>query len=440
MNGLLEKTAEFLAAYKQNKLAVGVSGGRDSVCLLHAVLNCGAVQRDNIVVVHVNHKLRDAADSDEKFVRELCARYGVKFMSYTVDVKGDSAASGATIEQAARTLRYGVFAEIIKRGAADYVLSAHHALDNAETTLMHLFRGAGLDGLRGMKASGDMLGGRMLRPFIDVYPDELDEYVERHDLAFVTDETNFIDDADRNYIRLIVLPTIERRYRGAVRAVNELSAECVAACEALDGALDMNKISFCDGAVIIDDSALHTPLAARYVRRAAAYFSTVDLTRDMTERVVKLAQMRVGATVEINNGVVASHEYGCIALYIPRLKCDVELPIKVGANFIDGLAVDVNKSDASPLSVRGGAVDLDALTGATLRFRREGDMFTPFGGKRKKLKQYFIDKKIPKRLRDRIPLVCRGNDVLVVVGVEIADEVKQTKNTVNKAVVCPRWK
>ena len=80
-------------------------------------------------------------------------------------------------------------------------------------------------------------------------------------------------------------------------------------------------------------------------------------------------------------------------------------------------------------------MDFDKLDGAVLRFRRDGDVFTPFGGKRKKLKQYFIDKKIPKRLRNRIPLICRGDEVLVAVGVEISDSVKQTADTAVKAVV-----
>ncbi len=432
MNGLLEKTARRLEPLRGKTLALGVSGGRDSLCLLHAALNCGAVEKSQLLAVHVNHGLRDQADSDELFVREFCLRNGVEFRAYRVNVKAESAKNGLTIEQAARNLRYAVFYDLIGNGEADVVLTAHHALDNAETVLMHLFRGAGLDGMRGMADGGTL---PVVRPFLDVYPCELDEYCAQNGLKFVVDDTNFLDDADRNYIRLNVIPIIERRYKGAVRAINALSAECARACDYMESSIDPSLITYSDGAVLIADDALIGGLAARYVRRALAYFSTVDITREQTDRVVALAHMRIGASVELSGGIVAAREYGRVALYIPRLECDAEYPVALGGNYIDGLAVDIARCDVSPQSVKGGAVDFDKLDGAVLRFRRDGDVFTPFGGKRKKLKQYFIDKKIPKRLRNRIPLICRGDEVLVAVGVEISDSVKQTADTAVKAVV-----
>lgn len=419
------------------KIAIGVSGGRDSMCLLHAALNCGAIERSDITAVHVNHCLREQAVSDELFVCEFCAKNGVDFCAYRVDVNAESDKKGLTVEQAARNLRYAVFYGLLDSGAADVILTAHHALDNAETVLMHMFRGAGLDGLRGMNnAQADINAAvPIVRPFIDVYPSELDEYCVSNDLKFVVDGTNFEDDADRNFIRLNVIPMIEKRYAGAVRAINALSRECAGVCEYLDAALDPSHITYSDGAVLVDDRALCGALAARYVRRALEYFTTVDVTREQTERVIALAHMRTGACVELSSGIVAAHEYGRVALFIPRIACGAEFPVALGGNYIDGLAVDIAQSDEASRSVKGGAVDWDKLNGAVLRFRRDGDMFTPFGGKRKKLKQYFIDRKIPKRLRDRTPLICRGDEVLVIVGTEISELVKQTPDTAVKAVV-----
>ncbi|MDE7107010.1 MAG: tRNA lysidine(34) synthetase TilS, partial [Clostridiales bacterium] len=155
--------------------------------------------------------------------------------------------------------------------------------------------------------------------------------------------------------------------------------------------------------------------------------------------VTELAHMRTGAVVQLTGGIEAAREYGCVSLYIPRMPFGGEVPIAMGVNFIDGLAVDIDSSTLSPLDNVGRCVDLDKLNGAVLRFRRDGDMFTPYGGGNKKLKQYLIDNKVPKRLRDRIPLICRGNEVLVIVGVQISDTVKQTDKTVNKGTVSPRW-
>lgn len=431
---LQQKVANALVEYSGKKLAVGVSGGRDSMCLLHAVLHCGAIKKEKITVVHVNHCLRETADNDEVFVREYCKQNNVNFIAKRVDVNAYAAAKGLTIEQGARDLRYGVFFDLIKSGRAEVILTAHHALDNAESVLMHLFRGSGLDGVRGMGERP-----KTVRPMLDVYPDELDEYVKINGIKFVVDDTNFMDDADRNFIRLNVIPMIEQRYRGAVRAVNAFAKECDGVCDYLDGALDLSLITQDGGAMLIDNRALSTPLAPRYVRRALEYFSLVDITREQIERVIELAHMRTGAVVQLTGGIEAAKEYGCVSVYIPRLRYDGKTPIIIGCNLIDGLAVDIERSSVLPREAAGRCVDLDKLQGAVLRFRRDGDMFTPFGGGSKKLKQYFIDNKVPQRLRDRIPLICRGNEVLVIVGMQIADSVKQTEATVNKCTVSPRW-
>ncbi len=410
------------------------------MCLLHAVLNCGAVKKEDVTVVHVNHGIRENALRDEDFVRTYCADTGVKFICERVDAVGESKSRGLTLEQAARNLRYDAFYGAVKHGAAEVVITAHHALDNAESVLMHLFRGSGLDGARGMSQTAQFEYNAqarlpVLRPFIDVYPHEIDEYCAANGIKFVTDETNFADDADRNFLRLNVIPLIEKRYKGAVKAINAFSRECASACSVLDGLLDARLIEKRDGAVLVYDEALRGELAARYVRRALQEYSLVDITRAQIDRVAELVGMRTGAEAELANGVIAAREYGCVALYLPKITYCGESPLQTGANYIDGLKVTVELSDDSPYDVRGGAVDLDALDGAVLRFRRDGDMFVPFGGKRKKLKQYFIDKKIPARVRDRLPLICRGNEVLVIAGVEISDGVKQTESTTVRAVV-----
>lgn len=463
MVDLTQKAARILSAYADKKIAVGVSGGRDSMCLLHAVVGCGAVARERIVAVHVNHGLRETAARDEKFVREFCEKNDIEFKAFAVDVKGESAKNRLTIEQAARSLRYDIFYELIKTRAADCILTAHHALDNAESVLMHVFRGAGLDGLRGMNGDGktadntlfsrtrEVAGDELccinantnsaliLRPFIDVYPRELDEYAAAHGIEYVTDETNFETAADRNFLRLNVIPLIEQRYGGAVRAINELARECREACAVLDDMLDPSQIVYDRGAVLISDSALSGALGARYVRRALGYFSLTDVTREQISSVVRLVGMRTGASTALACGAVAAREYGAVAVYVPREKYDGESALVLGANYIDGLVVDVLKSEINPREIKGGAVDLARLSGATLRFRRDGDMFTPYGGGTKKLKEYFIDNKLPRRLRDRTPLVCVGSTVLVIVGVQVSAQAAQTPATAEKGVVALRW-
>ena len=427
----MQNVTRVLEEYAGKKIAVGVSGGRDSMCLLHAVLSCRIFDRSDISVLHVNHGLRAEADGDENFVRGYCEKNGVAFRAYRVDVKRECREKSLSVEQAARDLRYGAFRSATESGIADVVLVAHHALDNAESVLMHMFRGSGPDGLCGMRVAS----GFTVRPLLDTYPEEIEKYVADNGIEYVVDGTNFIDDADRNYIRVNVLPLVMKRYGGAVRAINALASDMALSCAALDGMLDSINIVYGGGCVSVKDAALESPLATRYMRRALAFFSLTDVTRDMLSRAAELVRMRTGATVPMNNGVVAAREYGCVTLFIPRAECDTEKELVLGRNYIDGLAVCLTEENVDPKSVRGGAVDIDKLDGATLRFRRDGDYFTPCGGKRKKLKQFFIDGKICKRLRDRTPLVCRGSEVLVIVGVQISDEVKIDENTVRRGVV-----
>ena len=247
---LEKKVADKLRAHAGERFAIGVSGGRDSSCLLRAVVACGVVPRGKITVVHVNHGLRNEADGDEAFVVRMCKELDVECRTFRIDAAGEARAKGLTVEQAARDLRYGIFYGLIRSREADRIMTAHHALDNAETVLMHLFRGAGLGGLRAMDDR------QVLRPFIDIYPEELDGYASRNGIEYVDDATNFIDDADRNFIRLNVLPVIERRYRGAIRAVNAFSRECASAYDVLGGSVDSSLITSDCGAAVIADAAL----------------------------------------------------------------------------------------------------------------------------------------------------------------------------------------
>lgn len=431
MIDLVEKVRGALERAVGKKLAVGVSGGRDSVCLLHALAEF--VDKKNISVVHVNHCLRDTADRDEAFVRDLSEKLGVEFIPVRVDVMRAAAQSGQTVEQAARALRYGAFYDLVKSGKADYILTAHHALDNAESVLMHLFRGSGLDGLCGMREFDE--SRRLIRPLITVYPDELERYVAENGLQYVTDETNLVPDADRNFIRLNVLPLVEKRYAGVVRAVNGFARECESAKTSLNGLIDESKIYYDRGAVCVRADALDGALAGRYVRRALGYFSLVDITREQINAAVALKDKRGGAAAELNNGVIAERESGCIALYIPRERYGGERPFELGANVIDGLRFCAERTDADPKAFAGRVADGDRLDGAVVRFRRDGDVFAPCGGKTKKLKQYFTDNKIPNRIKDRTPLICRGSEVLAVVGMQISDKVKVTAATKRRVMI-----
>ena len=183
-----------------------VSGGLDSMCLLHMLVQrCGA---DHVIAAHFNHQLRgEASDRDEMFVREYCGENGISFVADRGDVRKLAEDEGLSVEEAARELRYAFLRrEAAERGGLP-IYTAHHADDNAETMLLNLVRGTGIAGLTGMQP---MQNG-IYRPLLDVTRGELEEYAKRHGLPHVEDATNADPDAAaRNLIRLQVMPLLRK--------------------------------------------------------------------------------------------------------------------------------------------------------------------------------------------------------------------------------------
>ncbi|MCX6967238.1 MAG: tRNA lysidine(34) synthetase TilS [Verrucomicrobia bacterium] len=211
---------------------MGVSGGRDSVALLHALLDAG-FQR--LIVCHLNHGLRGrAAAADARFVVAWAKRLGLECVSEKADVAQLATETGQSIETAARTARYAFFARVARSHRCRTLFLAHHADDQVETLLLNLFRGSGRAGLGGMSPDSErVVEGvrlRLLRPMLGVWREEIDAYIKEHALAFREDASNRALDFTRNRIRHEVLPILEqvfgRDVRGAVwRAAVLLRAE-----------------------------------------------------------------------------------------------------------------------------------------------------------------------------------------------------------------------
>lgn len=411
-----------------DKIAIAVSGGRDSVCLLHFVVNLNYFDKSNIIAVHINHNLRETAMRDEKHVRAICEAMQVQLLCKSVDVAAICADTGRSVETVAREERLEVFAQLVKRGGVRTVFTAHHALDRAEAVLMHIVRGCSIDGLVGANS-----GAFTSQPLYETTPAELDDYVKIHNIKYVIDETNFDDKADRNFIRLKVIPLIEQRYPGAVNAINALANDAAECVDALDRGMKSDFLNGDGNAITIDLRAKNDALFSRYVVTAMKLCFQesglqYDFDRKAVGRVRALFDKKTGARCDVNKNIEAANEGDCVAIYAKYEICKDEIAVRRGAVNIGNARVFIK--DASLDAARlGSLMDYDKLKGAVIRFRRDGDRFHSCNGKPKKLKEYFIDNKVPRRVRDKTPLICRGNDVLAIIGMEIGDEVKLTNNT-----------
>ena len=189
------------------RVLCAVSGGLDSMCLLHYLDTWGRRHGFSVGAAHFNHRLRPAADRDEDFVRDWCAGRSIPFYAGSGQVRGLAENLGLSLEEAGRKLRYDFLRETAEREGFDAVLTAHHAGDNAETMLLNLIRGTGLKGLCGIPPERDII----LRPFLGLNREELAAYAAAHGIPHVEDETNADPDAAaRNLLRLKVLPLLRQ--------------------------------------------------------------------------------------------------------------------------------------------------------------------------------------------------------------------------------------
>ncbi len=447
--------------YKDKRVCVAVSGGVDSVCLLHCFKEQAKKCGITLSALHIEHGIRgEESVRDMEFCKTLCDEWGIPLIVRRVDVPQLAKESGGNIEKTARAVRYGAFHELLEEGEADLVATAHHADDVAETILFRLARGTGVSGMKAI-----MEYGGIVRPLLHVTRAEIETYAAEHHLPHVEDSTNADETYTRNYIRHTVLPAFEGIHGNAVKHLVEF-ASLAAEEDSFLQTLAESKIVHCLGEerVPIDLPDVLFARACLFCMRR--YASGGGYTRANIEEIEKLKQLQSGRKVAVPllydvHGTVkryAIREGKEIVFYYEFRKEGepaAETPFVVGKRGMDHLPGTLLEmglyTEPIPFSVReadeftspeGGLngkklfVDLDAFPeGCVVRARREGDVFTPYHAPRKTLKKFLTDRKISARLSKKIPVIAKGNEVFVVVGVEIADSVKVTEHTARRGVI-----
>ncbi len=232
---LLQRVGEFLVARTaaSETLHLGLSGGRDSIVLLHLLVRLGLAER--LVAIHVHHGLSPHADAWAAFCRDTCARLGVAYRVMTVAV---DRSAGRGIEAAARAARYAAFAESAGGGAT--LLLAQHRGDQAETLLFNLLRGSGVAGMAGMRPERDSHGLRLLRPLLGTARQEIDAFASAAGLTWIDDESNDDTQLSRNFLRHHILPELSARFPGTEAALARASLHCAEAADLLDALAELD--------------------------------------------------------------------------------------------------------------------------------------------------------------------------------------------------------
>ena len=190
-------------------IGVGCSGGSDSIALLHALSKLQRELDIEVVAISIDHSIRENSALDVQFVKEKASEFGIRFYKFKVDAPKIAKEKGVSLETGAREARYGVFRALIRKGLVDKIALAHHKSDQAETILMHIFRGSGSAGALGMPYISENV---FIRPMLDFSKEDILEYCNENHLDFVEDYTNQDNSYNRNFVRNVVLKEIASRW------------------------------------------------------------------------------------------------------------------------------------------------------------------------------------------------------------------------------------
>ena len=427
MDGILDFIKANKLVKKGDVVGVGVSGGVDSMCLLHYLNSVKDILDIDVVGIHINHGIREESYDEAKFVLDKCKEMGVRVYKFTIDSNKIAKEKKVSLETGAREGRYGVFEALVKKDIVDKIALAHHMSDQAETILMHLFRGAGIKGAKGMEPIRD---GIYIRPMLNISKEEILVYASLNNIEYVEDASNNDNSYSRNYMRNVVMKDILARWPNAIEAINNFSRTVCEDDDYIDANIDLNSLVVDDKVVQLPCSVfrLHSAVYSRLVFKALSIIGVKkDIERKHIEIIKDLAlNLDNGKKVKLPLDVSVRKEYG----FLTFENVFVEKPVLRKPNKCFSFDVEnfgtvtIKRVKTDDLS-NGLYFDYRKVPkDAYWRFREDGDVFEKFGGGTKKLKSIFIDKKIPLRKRDYIPVLASGNEVYVIAGVAISEKVK----------------
>jgi len=437
---------------KGDRLIVGVSAGVDSMVLLHLLNACRETFHLSLIVAHVNHGFRpEESEREAELVQKESARLRLPFEYGTFDVREFQRLGGLSPQDAARRIRFHFFYDLQKKHQAQKVALGHHADDQAETVLLRLIRGSGLQGLKGMLPIRE---GKVIRPLLEVWKEEIESFAVEKGIPFLRDSSNLKKDYLRNRIRLSLIPFIEGEYqphfketllrtstilreendyieRGAEEAYQKIIHE----------AKDTLSFKFSEY------QSLHQAIQWRVIKKIVERI--LDGGRVFEDRgegeVHKICQkLRLSSPsffLELARGFWVEKRYDVVLLgkggakLSPPFEVDLLCP---GRTFVEevGKEVMIEETGRDQLGDYSTPPDTALMDYECLRFPlkirnfRPGDRFCPLGVKgTQKLKDFFIDHKVPNFERPRVPLLISEERIAWVVGYRIDDRVKVTEGT-----------
>lgn len=416
----------------KDSIVVAVSGGMDSMALLHILICIKDAFQLKLFVAHLNHGVRGKeADEDAFFVRRFALEHHLSFFEKTEDMNAYARENGLSKEEAGRKLRYLFFEEVRRKCGAEKIAVAHNMDDQAETVLFRLMRGTGLQGLSGISFQY----GRIIRPLLNISRAEIEEYIIKFSIPFREDSTNQSVEYTRNRIRLELIPYIEKHFNPRIKeSLYRLSknAEEGVFLSHLAGYEHYLSSVICEEGwvrILRNSFTSHPDAIRHYILKQVMLVLKTDSETD-SEKIFLLDRFlltsETGKKIELGNGYIAECVYEEVIISRSEGYEMVEMEVEVGgryriANTSYQIQLEkVKKTDEKKMK-SGKYTKYFAWEKIqfplTIRNRQPGDRIFPYGMKGSKLlSDIFTDEKVPRRERNSVPLLVSGEEILWVIG------------------------
>ncbi len=428
----MQKFSETLNLIEDKKLhhiLLAISGGMDSVVLFDLLLKWGV----QFSAAHANFHLRGKeSDEDEAFVRKLAERKGIKLYVKNFDTRKFASEKNISLEMAARELRYTWFDELIKNKGFSCVMTAHHQDDQVETIIYNLVKGSSIRGLRGMKLVNDDI----VRPLINISKDEIIGYAKENELEFVTDKTNADTTFQRNFIRHKIIPLLKQinPSLGSTLGKNALLFSHIE--EIVKGQLEVFKEDVVfekKNTIEVDLNRLKSFTGGNYL--LYEYLKVKKLSLQNFDNILEIIDAQTGAKLETSDALYLKNRNLLVINSLKRVEME---PVYIHKGqrevtygdyyftfeFISGNEIQISKKP-NEAYLNASKISYPIM----IRPWNSGDSFTPFGMTgRKKLSDYFIDKKISVSKKMSIPVIEMGGEIVWITGFTIDDRFKIDDN------------
>ena len=411
-------------------IVVGFSGGPDSVFLVEMLKKLQHFFNFKIYLVHINHLLRgEDADSDENFSFEYAKKNNLEIFIKRIPVKEIAKEIGKTLEEVGREERYKFFSEIYEKVRATKIATAHNKDDQIETFLFRLIRGTSLQGLEGIKIKNN----NVIRPISEIYKKDILEYLNKNEIQYKIDKTNFENEFTRNSIRLDLIPFIEERYNikfkdkifSLIKEIRENNQ---------NNSLNLSDYTDSENRIILEKTKFLSNFDKKNLLSLFLNKKNIEVNRNKIDEISSLIKSNGTKKIDLDKSYRIVKDYTYLYIEDKKENCVINnnvIQVKIPSEQIfDNFKITVSTIENLDIPKQKNQYLLDAIYNDIIevRYRKEGDRIFLGEKHSKKIKEIFIDQKIPKDIRDRLPIFLYNNTIFWIYNVKKAYIPKINKN------------